>query len=82
VFVRRTADCVLLLATDGPPLALRGTAVSIWDAFASSRAVDDVARDLATSHGAPIEIVAAEVASLVDQLRDNGMLAPQPGHDE
>ncbi len=78
VFVRRTADCVLLLGTEGSsPLALRGTAIAIWNAFASPRSVDDVAEELAASYGAPFERVGTEVASLVETLQGRGMLIPR-----
>jgi hypothetical protein len=82
-FVRRTADCVLLLGRAGSaPLALRGTALAIWDAFASPRSVEHVARELANSFGAPLERVGAEVASLVEALHGGGMLAPGQDRDE
>ena len=82
-FVRRTADCVLLLGPGGSaPLALRGTALAIWDAFASPRSVDEVARELSASYGAPLERVGAEVASLVEALHGDGMLAPRYDRDE
>jgi hypothetical protein len=82
VFVRKTADCVLLLGTEGSsPLALRGTAIAIWNAFAFPRAVDDVAQELATSYGAPVERVGTEVASLVEALRSSGMLVPRQCRD-
>ena len=81
-FVRRTADCVLLLGPKGSsPLALRGTALAIWDAFASPRSVNDVALELAASYDAPRERVSAEVASLVEALHGRGMLARRHGRD-
>jgi hypothetical protein len=82
-FVRRTPDCVLVLGAAGSaPLALRGTALSIWDALASPRSVDDVAQELAASYGAPVERVGAEVASLVEELHGRGVLAPRHGCNE
>ncbi len=83
VFVRRTADCVLLLGPKGSsPLALRGTALAAWNAFASPRSVNDVARELAASYDAPRERVSAEVASLVEALHGRGLLARRHGRDE
>jgi hypothetical protein len=74
--VRRTGDGVLVLAADAsPPLLLRGTALAIWDAFESPRSVDDVAKALAVSYGAPAERVRAEIETLVDMLHCRGMLA-------
>jgi hypothetical protein len=82
-FVRRTADCALVLAADGSsPLALRGTALAIWDAFALPRSLDDVAQELAASYGAPLECVEVEVASLVEALHGSGLLAARQGRDE
>ena len=82
-FVRRTADCALVLAVDGSsPIVLRGTALAIWDAFALPRSVDDVAQELATSYDAPFENVEAEVSSLVEILHGSGLLAARHEPDE
>lgn len=81
--VRRTADSVLLLSVHGPsPIALRGTALAIWDAFAAPRSVDEVAQELATVYGVPLESVRAEVAPLVQALHGDGLLATRPEPEE
>jgi hypothetical protein len=76
-YTRRTRDCVLVLAKHGTtPLALRGTAIAIWDAFASPRSVSEVARDLAAASGEPLERIEADVQSLAKLLSAHSLLLP------
>jgi len=83
VYVRRTADCVLLLTVDGSlPIALRGIALAIWDAFAAPRSVEHVAQELATVYDVPLDSVRAEVMPLVQALHGDGLLVAPPERDE
>ena len=83
VYVRRTADCVLLLTVHGSsPIALRGTALAVWDAFAAPRSIDDVAQELATVYDVPLDSVRAEVVPLVQALHGDGLLAARPQPEE
>ncbi|HYL51433.1 MAG TPA: PqqD family protein [Acidimicrobiia bacterium] len=69
----------MLLAVHGSsPIALRGTALAIWDAFAAPRSVDDVAQELATVYDVPLDSVRAEVVPLVQALHGDGLLAARP----
>jgi hypothetical protein len=79
-YKRRTRDCVLILGRDNQaPLALRGTAIDIWDAFASPRPVADVASMLAAKYGAPLEDVQAEVQTVTDLLVAQRLLTTSGG---
>ena len=83
VYVRRTADCVLLLTVHGSsPIALRGTALAVWDAFAAPRSIDEVAQELATVYDVPLDSVRAEVMPLVQALHRDGLLVARPEPDE
>jgi hypothetical protein len=64
---RRTETSVVVLA-DEPPIVLRGTGVAIWNAFASPRAVGDVAAALADSYGAPVDVVQREMVPVLEDL--------------
>ena len=64
---------------DGEFLAAEGTAPLIWGSFDEPRSVDAVARSLATTFGAPVEVVRADVDAFVSTLLDGGWLvAEQP----
>jgi hypothetical protein len=72
----------LLLTVHGSsPVALRGTALAVWDAFAAPRSIDDVAQELATVYDVPLDSVQAEVTPLVQVLHGDGLLAAWPGPD-
>lgn len=76
VFLRRTPESLILLGTGAEPEVLDGTAVEIWNAFATPARVSEVTEALAVAFAAdPVE-VAHESALVIEALVECGLLIP------
>ncbi|MBM6399148.1 PqqD family protein [Phycicoccus sonneratiae] len=60
---------------DGPPVVLDGPGALVWRAVVPGGGLDDVVARVAAEAGTSAEVVAADVASFVDQLLAGGLLA-------
>jgi hypothetical protein len=78
---RRTPNALLLLplaSTDDTPVALTGTAVAVWDTFASPRTVLDATEELRTTFAGEPATIVASVHDLVSRLVAVGALEAAP----
>lgn len=60
---------------DRPPYVFEGTAAQIWAGVDGTRTEQQLARHLAESFDAPVEVVEADVAEFVGRLRELGLVA-------
>ena len=67
VLARRTRESIVVLG-DAAPVVLRGTAVAVWEAFATPRMVADVVAELAAGYGEPPAVIEREVLGLLERL--------------
>ena len=73
VLVRRSLDALVLLPVEGDEvLTLAGTGPEVWDLLAEPRSLDELATILAARHGAPDDVVAADIEPVLRQLVDSG----------
>jgi hypothetical protein len=77
VCTRRTPDAVLVLpltANDCAPVALTGTAIDVWDAFARPTTIAEATSGLAAKFDGPSSAIGASVRDLVSELALIGAL--------
>lgn len=75
VLWRRTLDGVVVLpASGGDPVALRGPAATIWELLAHPRSTSDLVATLADMYGVRAEQVANDVGGALDVLLELGAL--------
>jgi hypothetical protein len=83
VLWRRSLDAVVVLPIDAEdPITVAGTGVDVWELLDTWRTVEGIAELLAPRYDADPDVVAGDVAVLVEQLRDGGALdvaAPSVG---
>ncbi|QIM21350.1 PqqD family protein [Phycicoccus sp. HDW14] len=60
---------------DGPPVVLDGPGAVVWRAVVPGGSLEDVVARVAAEVGASAEVVAADVATFVDQLVAGGLVA-------
>ncbi len=72
----RTLDgSVLVLGPDADePVEVRGPAAGLWDLLAGAMTLDDAAAALAQRHGARAEVVAADLAPVVERWAADGAI--------
>lgn len=74
---RRTHDRILLLAPGDPDaevVVLTGSGVALWDELAESSSLEALAARLGELFGAEPELVAADVAPVLEGLERRGLL--------
>jgi hypothetical protein len=75
VLVRRSLDAVVVLAVEGDELVtLAGTGPEVWDLLAEPRSLRELTEILAARHGAPADVVAADLPPVLRRLTDGGMV--------
>lgn len=72
----RTLDgSVLVLGPDADePVEVQGPAAGLWDLFADATTLDDAAAELAQRHGARVEVVAADLAPVIERWAADGAI--------
>jgi hypothetical protein len=58
------------------PIALTGTAIDAWDAFARPTTLDEATASLAARFDGPSSVIAASLHDLVGELASIGALTP------
>lgn len=85
VLWRRSLDAVVLLpAGDGDVLTLPGTGPAVWELLAEWRSFEDLVEILAGAFEADRDLVSADLSSLIDDLRERGVIqtaADSGGHE-
>ena len=75
VLTRRGAfGWVLIAATGTRPLTLRGTGIDVWDFFETPHTEPELVDWLAQRYRVPPTVVASDVAPVLAELRDEGLL--------
>jgi hypothetical protein len=64
---------------DLPPYIFEGSAAQVWACIDGDRTEAEIVDDLAGAFEVPAEVVAADVRSFVDHLRDLGLIVPDAG---
>lgn len=74
---RRSIDAVVLLADDADePVALPGTAATVWDLLEVPATVDELVAALVEVYAADPTTVTADVTALLDRLMEIGAVEP------
>jgi len=83
---RRSLDAVVVLppGEGAEPVTIGGTGPELWDALADWRTLADLAEALALRHRADADVVAADVAPILERLVACGAVEraadSEPGH--
>ncbi len=59
--------------------AITSSAALVWEACSGTATVSDIARQLSEIYDAPIEVIARDVAALIDDLARLDLLDARPG---
>lgn len=75
VLWRHTADAVLVRRPDGDEvLKLTGSGIALWDALEGPVTFTQLCDDLALDHRADVETIRADIAPVIDDLHDRGVV--------
>jgi hypothetical protein len=75
VLWRRVADGVMIRRRgDDETVVLTGSGVALWSALVAPVSVSDLARQLAAAHGTTPDVVAADIAPVLDDLVERGVV--------
>jgi hypothetical protein len=68
VLWRRTAFGVVVRTVEGPVVALEGSGAALWDRLEQPATPAELADALAARYDAPVEVVADDIAPVLDDL--------------
>ena len=71
---RASASFLVAAVPPSPPTRVAGSAASVWAALADAVTLDELASALAAATGAPLALVHADVAALVEGLLPLGLV--------
>lgn len=64
---------------DHPPYVFEGSAAQVWSSVDGDRNEAEIVADLAEAFDAPADVVAHDVRTFIDQLRDLGLVVADAG---